>query len=134
IVDFLEGDPDQPIIVGSVYNAENMPPWKLPDNKTQSGVKSRSSLKGGDENFNEFRLEDKKGEEYIYLRAEKDNIITVEKDEIVWSGHDNWIEEHNDEATTTNNNRTETIADADQQLTNKKDNRQVKIAPGNESL
>jgi len=134
LVDFLEGDPDQPIIVGSVYNAENMPPWKLPDNKTQSGVKSRSSLKGGDENFNEFRLEDKKGEEYIYLRAEKDNIITVENDEIVWIGHDNWIEVDNDETTTIKKNRTETIEEGDEKLTIKKGKREVKIETGNDSL
>ncbi len=47
IVDFLEGDVNQPIIVGSVYNADLMPPWTLPDNKTISGIKSRSSLQGG---------------------------------------------------------------------------------------
>ena len=47
VVDFLEGDPDRPIIVGSVYNADQMPPYALPANKTQSGVKSRSSLQGG---------------------------------------------------------------------------------------
>ena len=49
IVDFLEGDPDQPIVTGCVYNAEQMPPYDLPANKTQSGVKSRSTLKGGPE-------------------------------------------------------------------------------------
>ena len=77
IVDFLEGDPDQPIIVGSVYNAEQMPPYTLPANKTQSGIKSRSSLGGGPPNFNEFRFEDKKGSEEVYLHAEKDWTIMV---------------------------------------------------------
>jgi type VI secretion system secreted protein VgrG len=81
IVDFLEGDPDQPIIVGSVYNAREMPPYALPDNKTQSGIKSRSSKSGTPDNFNEFRFEDKKGEEEIYLHAEKDWNIRVENDE-----------------------------------------------------
>ena len=81
IVDFLEGDPDQPIIVGSVYNAREMPPYALPDNKTQTGIKSRSSKTGSAENFNEFRLEDKKGQEEIYLHAEKDWNIRVENDE-----------------------------------------------------
>ena len=70
IVDFLEGDPDQPIIVGSVYNPETMPPYALPDNKTQSGVKSRSSKDGSPSNFNEFRFEDKKGKRG-YLSARR---------------------------------------------------------------
>ncbi|HEU4927167.1 MAG TPA: type VI secretion system tip protein VgrG, partial [Vicinamibacterales bacterium] len=61
IVDFLEGDPDQPIITGRVYNAEQMPPYDLPANKTQSGMKSRSSSGGGAANFNEIRMEDKMG-------------------------------------------------------------------------
>ena len=61
IVDFLEGDPDQPIITGRVYNAEQMPPYALPANMTQSGIKSRSSKGGTPDNFNEIRFEDKKG-------------------------------------------------------------------------
>ena len=71
VVDFLEGDPDQPIIVGSVYNADNMPPYTLPDNKTQTGIKTRSSKGGGSANFNEIRFEDKKGEEDLYVHAER---------------------------------------------------------------
>ena len=70
IVDFLEGDPDQPIITGRVYNAEQIPPYNLPDEKTKSTVKSLSS-KGG-AGFNEFRFEDKKGSEQIFIHAEKD--------------------------------------------------------------
>ena len=66
VVDFLEGDPDQPIVIGSVYNAECMPPYDLPANKTQSGIKSRSSLGGGPANFNEIRFEDKKGHEELH--------------------------------------------------------------------
>ena len=72
VVAFLEGDPDQPLIVGSVYNYDNMPPYTLPDNKTQSGIKTRSSPDGSDETFNEICFEDKKGEELLYIRAEKD--------------------------------------------------------------
>ena len=73
IITFLEGDPDRPIIVGSVYNADMMPPYELPENKTQSGLKSRSTLQGTPDNFNELRFEDKKGEEKIYFHAEKDS-------------------------------------------------------------
>ncbi|MBV9879074.1 MAG: type VI secretion system tip protein VgrG [Gemmatirosa sp.] len=88
VVDFLEGDPDAPIITGSVYNADQMPPYALPANKTQSGVKSRSSPKGSDENFNELRFEDKKDSEHVYLHAEKDLQTVVENDETRSVGHD----------------------------------------------
>ncbi len=71
IVDFLEGDPDRPIITGRVYNADNMPPYTLPDNQTQSGIKSRSTKGGSPDNFNELRFEDKKGEEHISMQAER---------------------------------------------------------------
>lgn len=81
VVDFLEGDPDQPIITGMVYNADMMPPYTLPDNMTQSGIKTRSTQKGGAENFNELRFEDKKDSEQIYLHAEKDLDAVVENNE-----------------------------------------------------
>lgn len=80
IVDFLEGDPDKPIIIGSVYNGEQMPPYPLPDHKTRSTVKSRSTLKGGPQNFNELRFEDKKGSEQVFFHAEKDLDLRVKKD------------------------------------------------------
>jgi len=70
VVDFLEGDPDRPLITGCVYNAETMPPYPLPAEQTKSMIKSHSS-KGG-EGFNELRFEDKKGEEEIFIQAEKD--------------------------------------------------------------
>ena len=78
IVDFLEGDPDRPIVTGRVYNAENMPPYDLPANQTQSTIKSNSS-KGG-QGFNEIRFEDKKGEEDIFIHAEKNTDIRVKND------------------------------------------------------
>ena len=117
IVDFIEGDPDQPIIVGSVYNPDTMPPYTLPDNKTQSGVKSRSSKGGGPANFNEFRFEDKKGVEEVYLHAEKDWTIMVEHDKNQIVGHDEThLVKHDrtktvnhDETTTVKHDRTETV-------------------------
>jgi type VI secretion system secreted protein VgrG len=86
IVDFLEGDPDQPIITGSVYNADMMPSYTLPDNKTRSGVKSRSSLGGG--GFNEIRFEDKKGSEQVFIHGEKDADIRIKNDCREWIGED----------------------------------------------
>jgi type VI secretion system secreted protein VgrG len=70
VVQFLEGDPDRPLITGCVYNGDNEYPWSLPDNKTQSGWKSDSSK--GHNGFNELRLEDKKDSEEIFVHAEKD--------------------------------------------------------------
>ena len=78
VVAFEEGDPDQPIIVGSVYNADTMPGYGLPDNKTMSTFKSRSSPGGG--GFNELRFEDKKDSEQIFLHAQKDMHVRVVND------------------------------------------------------
>jgi len=88
IVSFLEGDPDQPIIIGRVYNGTHKPPYDLPGNQTQSGIKSRSSKGGTAENFNEIRFEDKKGEEQLVFHAEKDLVSEVENDQSVKVGHD----------------------------------------------
>ena len=62
LVSFFEGDPDRPVITGRVYNAEQMPPYTLPDNQTQSGFKSRSSKGGSSGNYNETITIGQKGE------------------------------------------------------------------------
>ena len=80
IVDFLEGDPDQPIITGRVYNAAEMPPYNLPGHHTVSTFMSRSSKSGGSGNYNEIRFEDNKGKEQIFVNAERDMDLRVEKD------------------------------------------------------
>src|SRR5262249_51970244 len=79
IVDFLEGDPDQPIIVGSVYNADTMPPLKLPERKMVSGLKSHSTPGGG--GYNELTFDDTKGNEKITIHGQHDLNTTVEHDE-----------------------------------------------------
>lgn len=83
VVDFLEGNPDRPLITGSVYNDRNRPPYDLPDNQTQSGWKTRSSKGGGPDDYNELKFEDKKGSEKISMHAQKDLAISVEHDETV---------------------------------------------------
>jgi type VI secretion system secreted protein VgrG len=82
IVHFLEGDPDQPIITGCVYNPATMPPYTLPEHKTKMTIKSNSS-KGGD-GFNELRFEDEKGKEHIFMHAEKDQHIRVKANRREW--------------------------------------------------
>jgi type VI secretion system secreted protein VgrG len=109
VVDFLEGDPDQPIIIGRVYNADQMPPYALPANMTQTGIKSRSSKGGGAANFNEIRFEDKKGSEQVFIHAEKNQDIEVENDETKWVGHDRKKTIDHDETVLVKNNRTETV-------------------------
>jgi type VI secretion system secreted protein VgrG len=109
IVDFLEGDPDQPMITGRVYNADQMPPYDLPANATQSGVKSRSSKGGAGANANEIRMEDKKGSEQLLIHAEKNQDIEVENDETHWVGHDRKKTIDNDETTLVKHDRTETV-------------------------
>lgn len=105
IVSFLEGDPDQPIITGRVYNAEQTVPYDLPANATQSGIKSRSSKGGTPANFNEIRMEDKKGAEQLYIHAERNQDIVVEVDETHSVGHNRVKSIGMNETVTIGNNR-----------------------------
>ncbi|MGF1717475.1 type VI secretion system tip protein TssI/VgrG [Photobacterium chitinilyticum] len=80
LVEFLDGDPDQPIISGALYNGDQMPPYDLPGQKTQSGVKTRSTKEATEDNFNEIRFDDDKGNELLSIHAEKDHHLMVEND------------------------------------------------------
>lgn len=117
MVEFLDGDPDRPIITGRVYNADNMPTYDLPGNKTQSGIKSRSSSGGGQSNANEIRMEDKMGSEELFIQAEKDEKInvknckseTVGADESITIGNNRTENVGNNETITVGNDREETV-------------------------
>ncbi|GAA0293617.1 type VI secretion system Vgr family protein [Rhodovulum strictum] len=123
IVDFLEGDPDRPLITGRVYNAEQMPPYGLPGNETQSGWKSMSSPGGG--GWNELRFEDRKGAEEVYFQAEKDHTELVKNDETRTIGHD-WVEDVGHDATqSVGHDRTESVGN--DKSTSVGNNRTVKI-------
>ncbi|MBH3347165.1 type VI secretion system tip protein TssI/VgrG [Pseudomonas putida] len=80
VVVFLDGNPDRPLIMGSLYNSTNTPPWSLPANKTQSGFLTRS-MKGDGGTANFFRFEDKAGAEQIIMHAERNMDTEIELDE-----------------------------------------------------
>ena len=117
VVDFLNGDPDYPLVTGCVYNAANMPPWALPANATQSGIKTRSSkggaagagMKNGPGDANAIRFEDKAGAEQLWLHAQKDQLTEVENDEDKWVGNDRRKTVDRDETSVIHRDRTETV-------------------------
>ncbi|MDY6993339.1 MAG: type VI secretion system tip protein TssI/VgrG, partial [Pseudomonadota bacterium] len=86
IVSFFNGDPDRPIVTGAVYNGWQQVPYPLPAEQTKSTLKSNSS-KGG-EGFNEVRFEDKKGQEQIFIHAEKNQDIRVKNNTHEWIGNE----------------------------------------------
>jgi type VI secretion system secreted protein VgrG len=132
MVQFLEGDPDRPVVTGCLYNADMMPPYGLPANMTQSGIKTRSTKDGTAENFNELRFEDKKGEEEIYLHAERDFSRVVENNDTLKVGFDK--KEDGNQTIDIYNNRTVTLDQGSDTLQVKKGDRTVLIDTGNSSL
>jgi type VI secretion system secreted protein VgrG len=107
VVDFIEGDPDRPLVVGSVYHGTNVPPYALPGEKTKSTVKSNTSSGGG--GSNELRFEDKKGSEEIFLHGQKDWNIEIEHDKTQEIGHDEALLVKHDREVKVGNDETETI-------------------------
>ena len=86
LVSFLEGDPDQPLVSGCLYNSAHPVPYELPEHKTRSLFKSQSSP--GGEGFNELRIEDKAGEEQIFIHAQRDWEQTIQHDQRIRVGHE----------------------------------------------
>jgi type VI secretion system secreted protein VgrG len=123
VVSFLGGDPDRPLVTGCVYNGANAVPYALPANKTRSTIKTNSSL--GGEGYNELRFEDKKGDEEVWIHAQKDmnEVVehdhttrvkhnqsnTVDNDQTESIGHDQTLTVHNDRRKTVKKNETTTI-------------------------
>jgi type VI secretion system secreted protein VgrG len=112
LVEFLEGDPDRPIVTGRVYNADNMPPYELPTNQTQSGIKSRSSKGGTPSNFNEIRFEDKLGQEELFLHAEKTQTTKVKGSQSISVDGSRSISVGGDQSTTVTKSETQTYEDS----------------------
>ncbi len=112
IVQFLEGDPDRPVVTGSLYNDTHMPPYELPADKTKSTIKTRSTP--DDDGSNEIRFEDKKGSEELYLHAQKDHSLAVENDSSTTVGHDKTVSVTNDyNVTVSEGNYSHTVTKGD---------------------
>jgi type VI secretion system secreted protein VgrG len=133
IVDFLEGDPDRPVITGRIYNADQTPPYTLPANQTQSGIKSRSSKGGEVDNFNEIRFEDLKGSEMITVHAEKDMETTVEHDDAQTVQNNRTITVDGTHTETICKNTTITIKEGNHSLTLNKGNQSITLSMGNQT-
>ena len=109
VVAYFDGDPDRPYIRGHIYNKDNMPPYDLPANKTQSGIKTRSTKGGTASNFNELRFEDKKGQEELHMRAEKDMSAYVKHCQSLNVGTDRIVFVGNNETNHVKGNRALTV-------------------------
>jgi type VI secretion system secreted protein VgrG len=144
IVEFLEGDPNRPLVTGRVYNTEQTVPYNLPGSATQSGIKSRSTPDGDQSTFNELRFEDKKGEESIYFHAEKDFNRVVENNDTLKVGFEK--KDNGDQTIEVFGNQTVKIGTSDsdgsqtlevwkdQTETIKTGNRKIEISKGSDTL
>jgi type VI secretion system secreted protein VgrG len=132
VVDFLEGDPDRPLITGRVYNADQTADADAVATPTQSVIRTHSSPDGADDNFNELRFEDQKDAELISIHAEKDFERVVENNDALRVGFDK--KDEGNQTIDIYNNRTVTIEEGTDTLTIKKGDRVVSIDEGNDEL
>lgn len=110
LVQFLDADPDRPVVTGCLYNGANAPPETLPDKKTRSVLRTQSVPDGG---YNELAFEDEKGKELVYLRAQKDLTEKVFNDHLADYDHDETVNVGNDQTFTVKNNRMATVENDD---------------------
>jgi len=106
LVEFLGGDPDRPLVTGTVYNGTNSYPYPLPDSKTQSGIKTDSVSGDGS---NELRFEDMSGSEEVYIHCQKDFTIATENDKNQTTGHDETLAIGNDRTKEVGHDQKETV-------------------------
>lgn len=133
VVEFLEGDPDRPIVTGSVYNGDNAPPYALPGEKTRGGIKSRSTAGGAAANYNEIRLEDKKGAEEILIHAERNLTVETEQHEERSATSRTTAIKGNDQLTV-KSNRTIEVSEGDQTTTIKQGKMVTDVSVGESKL
>jgi type VI secretion system secreted protein VgrG len=108
-VAFFDGDPDRPVVVGSLYNADMMPVFPVPGQQNKTGLRTRSTKGGGSSNFSEFSVDDTTGAELVFLHAEKDMSTEIENNDTLAVG--------NSQTVTIKNGRTTTISAAGDSLT-----------------
>ena len=123
LVTFLEGDPDRPIVTGSVYNATQVVPYALPTEQTKSTIMSNSSKGGG--GSNEIRFEDKAGSEEVYLHSQKDMTTLIENDRTETIKHSDTL--------TVTQDKTVTVTDGDDSYTITKGKRTLAVTAGDET-
>jgi len=126
VVEFLEGNPDRPIITGCVYNANNTVPYALPDNKTRSTIKTNSSTGGG--GYNEIRFEDKAGSEEVFFQAQKDYNKIVKNNETVT------VQQGNRSITVSQGNNSVTVSQGNDSLTVSTGNHSITISSGSSTI
>ena len=124
VVEFLDGNPDRPIITGCVYNANQGVPYPLPDNKTRSAIKTHSSTGSGN---NELRFEDKAGSEEIFFQAQKDYNKVVLNNETVKITQDTTT-------TVEKGNRSVTVSQGNDGLTVSTGNHTITVSAGNSTI
>ncbi|MFC1757299.1 type VI secretion system Vgr family protein [Planctomycetota bacterium] len=132
IVEFLNGDPDHPIVTGSVYNGNHQPPVELPDGATVSGLKTRSTKNGNAKTGNELLFEDKKDEEQIYFHAEKDFLRVVENNDSLKVGFDG--KDSGDQTIEIYNDQKITIANGDRTVELTKGSEKFTVAEGDQTV
>ncbi len=130
VIQFEEGDPDRPICTGMLYNEATKPPYELPANKTQSGVKTNSSKGGG--GFNELMFEDKKDEELVRFQAEKDYEQIVKNNATITVGMEKM--DAGDLTQTVYNDQTETIKEGNHTFTIEKGDQTFTISKGSQII
>ena len=99
-ISFMNGDPDNPVVVGCFYNQDMQPVFPVPAQQTKQGFRSRSTLHGGREDYNELSFDDRKGEELVLLHAQKDHKIEVENDQNATIGNDRTVITTNNDSLT----------------------------------
>jgi type VI secretion system secreted protein VgrG len=123
VVQFEDGNPDRPLVVGMLYNKDTMPPYALPGNMTQSGVKTRSTKEAAETNFNELVFEDKKGAEFVRLQSERDYFEKIKNNATITVGVD--TKDKGDMSLTVHRNLSETL---------KTGNHSFRVETGNQDI